>query len=170
MFTPFEKNKRFFSRTEKIEDSTLTSQKSGIKAVLFDVFGTVVDWRGTLVKAFSEIFNEKGFHAIDCEEFVEQLSNAYSDNMTKTSEGKQAFVTVDDLNRIALDTLLKEYNIFHRVTEDERDQMWMFWRQLKPWPDSVPGINKLKKHFKTGTLSNGNIKLLEDLSRNAEIV
>lgn len=153
----------------KVEDDSLTSQNDFIKAVLFDVFGTVVDWRGSMVKEFSELFDQKEITNINCEEFVEKWVNTYAENMRKISEGTSAFALVDELNRIALNNILREYHLFDVLTCDEREHMWLIWHWLTPWPDSVSGINALKKQFKVGTLSNGNIRLLEDLSNNAKL-
>lgn len=140
-----------------------------IRAVLFDVFGTVVDWRRTMVKAFSDIFAKKGIKNITSDGFVEAWVNAYSENMQKISEGERPFVIVDELNKLALNELLEKYGIFDKFTNEEKKQMVMVWHRLKPWPDSISGINKIKELFITGTLSNGNIKLLEDLSKNANL-
>ena len=140
-------------------------QKGCIKAVLFDIFGTVVDWRGTMVKEFIGLFNHKGIIGVDCEEFVEIWVSAYSKNMHEISAGNRSFALVDELNIIALNETLLKYNIADKFTQEEAEQMWMIWHRLDPWPDSVFGINELKKQFKTGTLSNGNIQLLEDLSK-----
>ena len=145
------------------------SHSGCIKAVLFDVFGTVVDWRGTMVKEFGRLFRQKGITEIDCEEFVEVWVSAYSKNMGEISEGKRAFTIVDELNKLALNETLQRYNIAGKFSEEEIEKMWMVWHRLEPWPDSVVGIDKLKKQFKVGTLSNGNITLLEELSKNAKL-
>lgn len=143
------------------------SQKEGIKAVLFDIFGTVVDWRETLVKELDRLFNQKGISNINSEEFVEIWVSAYSENMKQISSGQQSFALLDELNHLALNKTLQQYTIFDPFTDEEREQMWMLWHQLKPWQDSVSGISKIKKHAEVGTLSNGNIALLQNLSKNA---
>lgn len=145
------------------------SQISGIKAVLFDVFGTVVDWRGTMVTEFSLLFREKGITDVNCEEFVDVWVNAYSKNMREISAGKRSFTLVDELNEIALNETLHQYHIADKFTKEETEHMWMVWHRLEPWPDSVMGIDKLKQRFIIGTLSNGNINLLEDLSEKANL-
>ena len=145
------------------------SPKGCIKAVLFDIFGTVVDWRGTMVKEFSGLFSQKGIMDVNCEEFVEIWVSAYSKNMCEISEGKRSFTIVDELNKIALNETLQKYNIADKFTDEETEQMWMVWHRLEPWPDSVFGIDKLKKQFIIGPLSNGNIKLLEDLSKHIKL-
>ncbi len=140
-----------------------------IKAVLFDTFGTVVDWRGTMVSEFSSLFQTKKISGISAETFVETWVMAYSDNMSKISEKKGPFATVDALNKLSLDETLKKHNLFNRFTPIERHHMWLVWHRLKAWPDSVNGLNELKKHFIIGTLTNGNVKLVIDMSKQAKL-
>lgn len=141
------------------------SSNHSIKYILFDVFGTVVDFRGTMDKEFKVLFAQKGINHITCDEFIEYWINAYSENMMSISEGRRAFATVDELNNIALTNALEQFQIYNHFNETEREHVCMIWHRLTPWPDSVSGISQLKEHFKTGTLSNGNIQLLEDLSQ-----
>lgn len=136
---------------------------------MFDVFGTVFDWRGAMVKEVGVIFKQKGIKDIDCEEFVELWIEACSKNIQEVSEDKRPFVIVDELNKVVLNEILRQHNIVDKFTEVEKEQLWMVWHRLEPWPDSVLGIAKLKKQFQIGTLSNGNITLLEDLSKNTKI-
>lgn len=160
----------FFSEpAKKIEDCSQVSEDDCIKFVLFDVFGTVVNLRKTMINEFAVLFDQKGIKNVNCEEFVDVWANAYSENMKNISEGKNSFATVDELNKIALNKTLKKYQIYNKLTEVDRDYMWMVWHRLEPWPDSVSGINEIKKQFKVGTLSNGNIQLLKDLSENANL-
>ena len=147
---------------------TLSGQ-SGIKAILFDTFGTVVDWRGTMLREFNILFEKNGITEVDCETFAKSLASAYADKMEEISEHKIPFATVDDLNKIALDNTLKFYNIYEKFTEEERHSMWMVWHRLDAWPDSVAGLNELKKNFIIGTLSNGNVSLLIELSKRANL-
>ena len=145
------------------------NQHGEIKAVLFDTFGTVVDWRGTMLKEFNPLFKEKKITGLNTELFVEAWVYAYADKMSEISEQKIPFATVDVLNKIALDNTLKSYGIFEKFTAEERNNMWMIWHRLEAWPYSVAGLNELKKNYIIGTLSNGNVKLLIDLSKNAKL-
>lgn len=149
--------------------ATTTHQHTPIKAVLFDVFGTVVDWHGTMLQEFITLFHQKEITDVTSEEFVEAWVDAYAENMSQISEGKAPFETVDALNRVALDNTLEKYHLLEKFTDSERQQMWLIWHRLTPWPDSVPGLNKLKESFIIGTLSNGNVKLLVDLSKFAKL-
>ncbi|MBL7478468.1 haloacid dehalogenase type II [Legionella bononiensis] len=167
-FGGFAKRDGFFSELRiKNDDCSLPSPEGSIKFIAFDVFGTLVDWRGTMIREFAVLFEEKEITNVSCEEFIGLWVNAYSENMTKISEGTRPFATVDELNKIALNKTLEHYQILNKFTEPEREQMWMVWHRLEPWPDVPSGINKLKERFSIGVLSNGNIRLLEDLSKNA---
>ncbi|WP_160149079.1 haloacid dehalogenase type II [Legionella londiniensis] len=161
--------KIFDARTGIKAQNNPINSKSCIKAVLFDVFGTVVDWRGTIVKEFGYFFDKKEVKNITSEEFVAVWVNAYSENMQKISKGERAFATVDELNKLALIEIMQQYAILDKFTNEEIDHMSMVWHRLEPWPDSVSGIHQIKDLFITGTLSNGNIKLLEGLSKKAQI-
>ncbi|KTD46265.1 haloacid dehalogenase type II [Legionella quateirensis] len=166
----FAKREGFFSGLRNKSDHySLASQDGCIKFILFDVFGTVVDWRGTMVREFVVLFEEKEIRHVRCEEFIDRWVNEYSENMTKISEGSHPFSTVDELNNTALNKTLEHYQILNKFTESEREQMWMVWHRLEPWPDVLAGINEMKKQCSIGILSNGNIHLLEDLSKNASL-
>ena len=159
----------FFSApVNKTQDQSIV-KRHGIKAVLFDVFGTVVNWRKTINDEFASIFKQKKIENINCEMFVADWVKAYSENMRQISEGKQSFLIVDVLNKQALIEIIQKYNVCNQFNNEEIEDMAKVWHRLEPWPDSVAGINKLKKQFTVGTLSNGNIQLLKQLSNNANI-
>ena len=145
------------------------TQDPTIKAVLFDTFGTVVDWRGTMLDEFTALFKQKGIDDGMCDTFVTSWVQAYAENMRAVNEGRIPFATVDELNQMALDKTLQAYDWFERFSSEERHRMWSVWHRLRPWPDSVSGLNELKKQRIIGTLSNGNIKLLIDLSKQAHL-
>tara|TARA_B100000949_G_C14205569_1_gene417938 strand:- start:165 stop:1013 length:849 start_codon:yes stop_codon:yes gene_type:complete len=159
----------FLILTLGVSHANQSVKRTPIKAVLFDVFGTVVDWRGSMVTAFNVLFEQKKVTNISAETFVLSWVKAYSDNMTLISDGKKKFATVDVLNKQALDDTLKYYHIYHQFSDHDRLKMWRLWRNLKPWPDSLKGINLLKTQMRVGTLSNGNVSLLQDLSHNVGI-
>ena len=164
----FVKRDGFFSELRiKSDDCSHPSSDDCIQFIVFDVFGTVVDWLGTMIREFAVLFEEKEITHVSCKEFIGLWVNAYSENMSKISEGTQPFATVDELNKVALNKTLEHYQILHKFTEPERELMWMVWHRLKPWPDVPAGLNKMKEQFSVGVLSNGNIRLLEDLSKNA---
>lgn len=153
---------RFFSSTDSLK-------KKPFQYILFDVFGTLVDVRGTMIREFNLLFMHEGITHISCEEFTEAWINAYSDNMKNICEGRSSFATVDGLNKFALDKTLEQFQIYNEFNEHEREHMCLIWHRLTPWPDSVSGIIQLREEFNIGTLSNGNIQLLKDLSKQAAI-
>ncbi|MCH9756908.1 MAG: haloacid dehalogenase type II [Gammaproteobacteria bacterium] len=154
-----------FSSSQTVSMKMNMREDGAIKAVLFDTFGTVVDWHGTMVQEFGVLFNQKNITSVDCEQFVDAWVTSYAENMSDIAEGRAPFLTVDALNKMALDELLERYQITSYFTENERHHMWMIWHRLKAWPDSVSGLRALKKRFIIGTLSNGNVKMLVDLSK-----
>lgn len=139
------------------------------KAVLFDTFGTIVDWRGSMIKEFDALFLQKSITHVDSGEFADAWAHAYSENIANIYEGRAPFLTVDELNKMALEQILSQYHISDRFTAEEKDHLWHVWHRLDAWPDSAPGIDALKKHFIVGALSNGNIRLLVDLSKHANL-
>ncbi len=159
----------FFPSKERVKKGANPTLDKPIKYVLFDVFGTVVDVRGTMINEFTAVFAQKGFQHLSCDEFIEAWINAYSENMRAICEGARAFATVDELNLIALNKVLMQFQIDDQFTGAERENLWLIWHRLTPWPDSVSGLQHLNEQFKIGTLSNGNMHLLEDLSKNAGI-
>jgi 2-haloacid dehalogenase len=160
----------FFSNKDDEQQDSIPSKNHGsIKAVVFDVFGTVVDLRGSLLSELNKLFQSKGLKTIDCDEFAHQLITFYSQSMNGISEGKESFALVDDLNKIAVKKTLQQYQLSHLFTDEEQERMGTIWQRLNPWPDSVAGIDQLKKQFTVGPLSNGNIHLLETLAKNAKL-
>ena len=136
-----------------------------VKALLFDVFGTVVDWRGSIVAEGAEWGKAKGLK-VDWGKFADRWRAGYGPIMNKVRNGVLPWQKLDSLHRILLDELLVESKI-DNLTEAEK-QHWNFvWHRLKPWPDSVAGLAKLRKKYITGTLSNGNVSLLLEMGKNA---
>lgn len=160
----------FFSE-HSLDDvvKSIISSKMCIKAVMFDVLGTVFDWRTKMVKETDLLFKLKRIANINPEEFVESWVKEYSKRSKYISNGNMTFVTVDENISISLSTTLQNYTISKQFTEKEIEQLGLIWHRLDPWSDSVLGINEIKKQFKTGTFSNGNFSLLEDLSNRAKI-
>lgn len=134
------------------------------KAILFDVFGTVVNWRQSMNQAFEELFAAKNITTHSTDEVIERWISTYSDNMQLVSQGKRAFATVDTLNEQALIKILKDLELYDHFTEHERTSLWTVWHRLAAWPDSNAGIDALKTNAPVGTLSNGNVELLADLA------
>lgn len=136
-----------------------------VKAILFDVFGTVVDWRSSLIDMFAAFGRERGVSA-DWPALVDAWRGAYRPSMDRVRKGEQPWTVLDDLHRASLEELLARFGV-HGVEEADLDRMTAFWHRLRPWPDSVAGLAQLKRRFILGSLSNGNVALQVDLAKSA---
>ena len=136
---------------------------SAPKALVFDTFGTVVDWRGSIAAEGAEWGKAKGLK-IDWAHFADRWRAGYGPSMEKVRKGQLPWTKLDDLHRMVLEDLLKEFQITG-LTEDEKDHWNRVWHRLKPWPDSVAGLTRLKKKFIIAPLSNGNVSLLTEMGK-----
>jgi 2-haloacid dehalogenase len=134
-----------------------------MKILLFDTFGTLVDWRTSMIAVLTDFGRDKG-RQIPAAEIVDRWRAAYGPLMDRVRTGKVAWTDLDDLHRMSLTELLPEFQLSD-LTAPEIDQLTLGWHQLAPWPDSVPGLTRLKRKFILGPLSNGNFSLLVDLSK-----
>jgi 2-haloacid dehalogenase len=135
------------------------------KALVFDTFGTVVDWRGSIIAEGAQWGQTKGLN-VDWAHFADRWRAGYGPSMDKVRKGELPWTKLDDLHRMVLDQLLAEFKI-SGLTEDEKDHWNRVWHRLKPWPDSVAGLTRLKKKFIITPLSNGNVALLTDMGKSA---
>jgi 2-haloacid dehalogenase len=140
---------------------------SSIKALVFDVFGTVVDWRGSIIEEGTAWGKAKKIQ-VDWASFADRWRAGYAPSMNRVRTGELPWTKLDDLHRMILDQLLKEFGI-EGLTEEEKDHWNRVWHRLKPWPDSVPGLTRLKKKYVIAPLSNGNIALMTDMAKNSGI-
>lgn len=143
----------------------MTSPASNVKALLFDVFGTVVDWRSSIIREGQLLARTKGLE-VDWPAFADAWRAGYVPAMNRVRSGEIPWTHIDALHREILDGLLAEHGIAS-LREDEIDHLNRAWHRLLPWPDSVPGLNRLRARFIVATLSNGNISLLVEMARNA---
>ena len=137
------------------------------KALVFDTFGTVVDWRGSIIEEGAAWGKTKGVK-IDWAAFADKWRDGYGPSMNKVRKGELPWTKLDDLHRMLLENLLKEFHI-DGLTEEEKDHWNRVWHRLKPWPDSVPGLTRLKKKYTIAPLSNGNVALLTDMAKHSGI-
>jgi 2-haloacid dehalogenase len=146
---------------------TAVSTGQPVKAVLFDVFGTVVDWRTGVAAAVGRFAGEQGLD-LDAGAFVDAWRSRYGPAMRRVSTGERPFVSLDVLHRENLDGVLAELGLepgrFGPAALDDLNRAWHF---LPPWPDSVLGISVLKRDYIVGPLSNGNTSLLLDMAKAA---
>jgi 2-haloacid dehalogenase len=137
----------------------------GVKALACDVFGTVVDWRGSIIREGAEWAARKGLR-VDWAKFADRWRAGYSPAMDKVRKGTLPWTKLDALHRMILDELLGEFQITG-LGEEEKESWNQVWHRLTPWPDSVPGLTRLKQKYVLATLSNGNVSLLVDMAKNA---
>ena len=136
-----------------------------VKALTFDVFGTVVDWRGSIIAELTQFGAQKGLQA-DWTAFTDDWRGLYQPAMEEVRSGRRAWTILDVLHRESLETLLAKHNIAS-LSEADKDHLTRAWHRLKPWPDVVAGLRRLKSRYIIGTLSNGNVGLLTRLGKNA---
>jgi 2-haloacid dehalogenase len=134
-----------------------------VKALGFDVFGTVVDWRTSIAREV-EAFGREHKVTVDAIKFAVAWRGLYQPYMDKVRHGQIGWTKLDDLHRMALDQLLKEFNITG-VPEAGVDHLNRAWHRLDPWPDSVAGLTRLKKKYVLTTLSNGNVALMVNMAK-----
>jgi 2-haloacid dehalogenase len=134
------------------------SNPFGVKALTFDVFGTVVDWRGSIIREGTQSGQTTGLQ-VDWAKFADRWRAGYAPSMDKVRRGSLAWMRLDQLHRLILDDLLTEFNVTG-LTEEEKNHWNRVWHRLSPWPDAADGITRLKQKFIVSTLSNGNISLL----------
>ena len=139
------------------------SDFSSVCALTFDVFGTVVDWRGSITGE-CETFGKMHGVTRDWAAFADDWRALYQPAMQAIRSGARPFVTLDVLHRENLDALLAKYDLDH-VDEGPRDNLTRAWHRLAPWPDCVAGLTRLKRGFVLATLSNGNVALMVNLAR-----
>jgi 2-haloacid dehalogenase len=136
-----------------------------VDALLFDVFGTVVDWRGSIIAELTRFGAEKGI-AADWGAFTDDWRGLYQPAMEEVRSGRRAWTILDVLHRESLDKLLAKYGIAG-LSEAEKEHVNRVWHRLQPWPDAVAGLTRLKSRYIIGTLSNGNVGLLTRLAKHA---
>jgi len=139
----------------------------GVKALTFDVFGTTVDWRGSLIREAEEWGRARGLE-INWPRFADSWRAGYAPAMDQVRKGLLPWMNLDQLHRKILDRLFAEYKI-DGLSETEKEHFNKAWHRLHPWPDSVAGLTRLKSKFILSTLSNGNVSLLVDMAKFASL-
>ena len=137
-----------------------------IKACLFDVFGTVVDWRTSVSRDLAEFARQRGIAGIDWLEFTVEWRRLYQPSMEAVRSGRRPFTILDVLHRESLAKLIERYRI-EGLTEADVDHMNRAWHRLDPWPDVPEGLARLKRSRIIATCSNGNIALMVNTAKRA---
>ncbi|MGB3809606.1 MAG: haloacid dehalogenase type II [Parvibaculum sp.] len=137
------------------------------RAIVFDVFGSVVDWRTSLIDELTAFGAERRIEA-NWVKLVDDWRGEYIPSLKKVYKGELPWMTLDDLHRASLETLVAGQGI-EGLTEADLAYMTRGWHRLKPWPDSVAGLRRLKQGFIIAPLSNGNVSLLVDMAKGADL-
>jgi 2-haloacid dehalogenase len=139
--------------------------KDQVQALLFDVFGTVVDWRSSIINELSTWGAKRGL-TLDWAGFTDNWRALYQPSMEEVRSGRRPWTILDVLHRESLEKLLVQYRV-SGLTEAEREHINGVWHRLSPWPDVIEGLRRLKTRYIIGTLSNGNVALLTRMAKYA---
>ncbi len=134
-----------------------------VKALVFDVFGTVVDWRTSIAREVEAVAKRKGL-SVDGAKFADAWRAEYGPSMNRVRSGELPWTKLDDLHRKVLDKLVVDFAIAG-LSEAEMETLNRGWHRLQPWRDVVAGLTRLKKKFIIAPLSNGNIALMTNLAK-----
>lgn len=134
---------------------------SDVKVLAFDIFGTVVDWHGSIVREMAELYPN-----VDGDAFATAWRAGYQPAMARVMRGELGWTLIDDLHRLILDEMLPRFDLEH-LDEAARQHLNRVWHRLAAWPDSVEGLTRLKRKYIICTLSNGNIGLLTHMAKRA---
>ena len=137
---------------------------SEVKALTFDVFGTVVDWRSTIIHEGARLGGDRGIE-VDWARFADAWRAGYGPAMDRVRSGELPWTNIDTLHRMILDGLLDTLKV--ELSGAEKDQLNRVWHRLTPWPDAVAGLQRLRTRFVIATLSNGNVALLTNMAKHA---
>lgn len=141
------------------------SDLSSVRALVFDVFGTVVDWRASVVRAGEALGRAKGV-AVDWPAFADRWRReGYVEGIARIRRGEEPWADADALHRRKLVELLPEHGL--ELSEAEVDDFTRVWHRLDPWPDAVAGLTRLKRRYTISPLSNGTLALLNDMAKRA---
>jgi 2-haloacid dehalogenase len=145
----------------------MPARSPAVKALVFDVFGTVVDWRGSIIREGVALGRGRKLK-VDWPAFADAWRAGYRPAMARVRSGELPWTKIDDLHRMILDDLLRRFPL-GRLSADEIAHLNRVWHRLRPWPDARAGLAKLKRRHVIATLSNGNVALLTNLAKHAKL-
>ncbi|MBI1942022.1 MAG: haloacid dehalogenase type II [Betaproteobacteria bacterium] len=140
---------------------------SAVRALVFDVFGTVVDWRGSIIRECRAL-GRRAKLAVDWAAFADAWRAGYRPAMARVRSGELPWMSIDQLHRMILDELLARFDIVG-LTEAQVDHLNRVWHRLEPWPEARRGLALLKRRYLLATLSNGNMALLVNMAKRARL-
>ena len=126
---------------------------SEIKAMTFDVFGTVVDWRGSIIGEGRDVWTAKGVD-VDWDRFADEWRGGYGPAMNRVRTGDLPWMNIDSLHRLILDDLLERHQVTG-LSEVDKQELNRVWHRLNPWPDVSSGLGRLRQQAVVASLSNG---------------
>jgi len=139
-----------------------------LEVLFFDVLGTVVDWRGSITAEVASFLGSHDANHIDANAFADTWVGRYDPAVENIRAGKRAFVPLDVINMETLLACFEDFGLARSSFDaDELEALNLAWRRLKPWPDSVEGIARLKRRFVVAPLSDGSTRLLVDMAKHA---
>ena len=138
---------------------------AAIRALTFDVFGTVVDWRGSIIREGAAWARDYGVEA-DWAAFADAWRMLYQPTMSKVRNGELPWTRLDDLHRMALERILPDFGL-QGLAPDAIQRINTVWHRLDPWPDAVAGLTRLKRRYVVAPLSNGHVALIVNMAKRA---
>ena len=141
---------------------------SDVKALIFDVFGTCVDWRSGIAREVAAVARTKGVD-LDTLAFADGWRARYQPQMETVRSGKRPWTILDVLHRESLEAILPHFGLAGKLSPAETDDLNRAWHRLDPWPDAVAGLSRLKRKFIIAPHSNGNLALLVNMAKRAGI-
>ncbi len=135
------------------------------EALVFDVFGTVVDWRSSIIREGEELGRKRNLD-VDWAAFADAWRSRYAPSMDRVRRAEIPWTKLDDLHRASLEELISEFGI-EGLSEREKEDFNRAWHRLEAWPDAVAGLTLLKTRYVIAPLSNGNVALLVNVARRA---
>jgi 2-haloacid dehalogenase len=138
-----------------------------VKALFFDVFGTLVDWRTSIAREAKAMLEPQGYK-LDWLAFADAWRGEYQGAMDEVRSGRIPFCKLDVLHRRNLELVLPRFGI-DKLSEDDRRALNLAWHRLDAWPDVPPGMHRLKRRYMLAPVSNGNISLMVDLARRNDL-
>ena len=156
-----------FAPTKVLAQAKPGTKADGVKALVYDVFGTCVDWRTGVARDAERILKPLGY-TIDWLAFADAWRALYQPSMEEVRSGRQPFVKLDVLHRRMLDQIRPKFGL-EKLDKKVADDLNLAWHRLDAWPDVVPGFVRLKRKFMLAPCSNGNIALMVDIARRNNI-
>jgi len=152
---------------QRAEAQSGSAAPNPAQVLVFDTFGTVVDWRSSVIAEGEALGRTKGLK-VDWPAFADAWRAGYGPSMNRVRKGELPWTKLDVLHRMVLDELLPKYGL-SSLSEPEKANFNRVWHRLQPWPDSVNGLTRLRSRFVISPLSNGNLALLTNMAKHAKL-